>query len=253
MANEFRHIDPRQARVILVQSAPRILPTFTEALSAKATRSLQELGVEVITNSRVTDIDAQGVVIEGRRIAARTVLWAAGVVASPAASWLGAQADRAGRVQVGPDLSVPGEDNIYAIGDTALANAWNGRPVPGLASAAKQGGGYVARVIAARAARRMPPPPFVYRHQGSLATIGRKAAVADFGQLKLSGAPAWWLWGGVHLFFLVGVRNRISVVWDWFWAYLTYRPGTRLITGMAEGPKTNEQSSPQAVVQVRSA
>lgn len=235
MEQDFRHINPRDARVILVQSAPRILPTFPEALSARAAAALEGLGVEVKTNSKATAIDAAGATLDGERIPARTVLWAAGVVASPAAQWLDAKADRAGRVEVGPDLSVPEHPAVFAIGDTALARAWKGEPVPGLAPAAKQGGEYVARLIAAKVRGRRLPGPFVYRHQGSLATVGRKAAVVDFGWVRLSGALAWWLWGLVHVFFLVGVRNRVSVMWDWFWAYLTFRSGTRLITGQAEG------------------
>jgi putative oxidoreductase len=231
MEKEFRRFDPATARVILIEAGPRILATFPEALSEAAKRSLEKLGVEVLTNSRVEQIDAEGVRVNGQRIASRTVFWAAGVVASPAARWLQAEADRAGRLKVGPDLSVPGLAHVFAIGDTALAEAWNGRPVPGLAPAAKQGGAYVARVIQARIAGRTSPSPFVYRHLGSLATIGRKAAVADFGWVRLSGALAWWLWGAVHIAFLVGLRNRISVMWDWFWAYLTFRSGTRLITG----------------------
>ena len=253
MAKDFRRIDPAQARVILVESAPRILPTFTEELSDRAARALQALGVELITGSRVTGIDAEGVVVGGRRIPARTVLWAAGVVASPAAGWLGAEADNAGRVVVGPDLRVLGQETIFAVGDTALANAWKGQPVPGLAPAAKQGGEYVARLIAAQVTGRKPPPAFAYRHQGSLATIGRKAAVADFGWIRLSGALAWWLWGGVHLFFLVGVRNRISVVWDWFWAYLTYRSGTRLITGTEPSAPVIQEVRPQPAAEARAA
>jgi len=230
MAQDFRRIDPAQARVILVQSGPRILPAFRESLSAQATRALQVLGVQVMIESRVTDIDDAGVLVNGQRIIARTVIWAAGVVASPAASWLGTQADRAGRIHVGADLTVAGHPEIFAIGDTALAQAWEGQPAPGIAPAAKQGGKYAARVIAARLTGRRPPPAFVYRHQGNLATIGRKAAVVDFGWLRLHGALAWWFWGLVHVFFLLGVRNRISVMWNWFWAYLTYRRGTRLIT-----------------------
>lgn len=231
MEKEFRHFDPASARVILVQAAPRILPTFPEKLSATAKVSLEKLGVEVILNGRVEHIDDDGVRVNGQRIAASTVLWAAGVVASPAARWLGAEADNAGRLKVGPDLSVAGQPNIFAIGDTALSAAWEGKPVPGLAPAAKQGGAYVAEVIRARVLGRATLPPFVYKHLGSLATIGRKAAVADFGWLRLSGAPAWWLWGAVHVAFLVGLRNRISVMFDWFWAYLTFKGGTRLITG----------------------
>jgi putative oxidoreductase len=239
MEKEFRRFDPASARVILVQSAPRVLPTFDAKLAATAQRSLEKLGVEVLVGSRVDHIDAEGVSVSGRRIAARTVLWAAGVMASPAAKWLKADADSAGRAKVGADLSVPGLPNVYAIGDTALSNAWNGQPVPGLAPAAKQGGAYVAHVIRARVAGREPPQPFRYRHMGSLATIGRKSAVADFGRVKLWGAPAWWLWGLVHVGFLVGVRNRISTMTNWFWSYLTFSGGIRLITG-APGPQPGE-------------
>lgn len=231
MEKDFRHFDPAAARVILVQSGPRILPTFDEALSVKAKRALETLGVEVRINSRVEKIDADGVLVSGERIASRTVLWAAGVAASPAARWLGAPADNAGRVKVSDDLSVPGFENVFALGDTALSNGWDGKPVPGLAPAAKQGGAHVANLIRARVLGGKAPQAFVYKHLGSLATIGRKAAVVDFGFVRLSGAVAWWLWGLVHVGFLVGLRNRMSVMFDWFWAYLTYRSGTRLITG----------------------
>jgi putative oxidoreductase len=239
MEKEFRRFDPASARVILVQSAPRLLPTFDAKLAALAQRSLEKLGVEVLVGSRVDHIDAQGVSVSGQRIAARTVLWAAGVMASPAAKWLKADADSAGRTKVGADLSVPGLPNVYAIGDTALSNAWNGQPVPGLAPAAKQGGAYVAEVIRARVAGRKPLQPFKYRHMGSLATIGRKSAVADFGLVKLWGAPAWWLWGLVHVGFLVGVRNRVSTMTNWFWSYLTFSGGIRLITS-TPGPQPGE-------------
>ena len=235
MDKEFRRFDPATARVLLVQSGPRVLPTFPERLSETTRVSLERLGVEVLLDSRVEEIDGDGVTVSGQRIPAGTVLWAAGVVASPAARWLGTEADRAGRVKVGPDLSVPGHPDIFAIGDTALAEAWNGGPVPGLAPAAKQGGEHVARVIRARLEGRAPPAPFRYRHLGSLSTIGRQAAVADFNGLRITGALAWWLWGAVHVGFLLGMRNRISVMWDWFWAYLTYRGGTRLITGEGAG------------------
>ncbi len=231
MEKEFRHFDPASARVILIQSASRILPTFPEVLSEKAQRSLERLGVEVILESKVEDIDPRGVLVNGERLASRTVLWAAGVVASPAAQWLEAAADRNGRVKVEPDLTVAGLPNVFVIGDTALACAWNGKPVPGLAPAAKQGGAYVARVISSNLRGRPAPPPFRYRHMGSLATVGRKAAVASFNGLNVSGAPAWWLWGLIHVALLVGLRNRISVMFSWFWAYLTFKRGTRLITG----------------------
>jgi NADH dehydrogenase/putative oxidoreductase len=252
MEKQFRHFDPAQARVVLVQAGPRILPALPEALSLEAQRALQRLGVEVLVGSRVEGIDGEGAIVNGRRIAARTVLWAAGVVASPAARWLGTAADGAGRIAVGPDLSVPGAPEIFAIGDTAASNAWNGQPVPGLAPAAKQGGAYAAAVIRARALGAPAPAPFRYRHLGSLATIGRKSAVADFGFVRLKGAAAWWLWGLVHVGFLVGLRNRISVLLDWFWSYLTYRSGTRLITG-AQGGTTGAQPLPQPVQAERAA
>ena len=231
MEKEFRRFDPASTRVLLVQSGPRVLPTFPESLSAIAKESLERLGVEVRLGGRVELIDADGVAVSGQRIASRTVLWAAGVAASPAARWLGTAADNAGRVKVEDDLTVAGLSDVYAVGDTAASLGWNGQPVPGLAPAAKQGGRYVARHISARINRETPPPPFVYQHLGSLATIGRKSAVVDFGRVKLWGAPAWWLWGLVHVGLLVGVRNRISTMVNWFWAYVTYGSAVRLITG----------------------
>jgi putative oxidoreductase len=231
MEQDFRHFDPAAARIILVQSAPRVLPSFDARLSMRARRALERLGVEVMLGSRVEHIDAGGVVVGGQRIAARTVLWAAGVTASPAARWLGVEADGAGRVKVQADLSVHGMPDVYVIGDTALSTGWNGQAVPGLAPAARQAGVFVARAIDARLLGRSVAEPFVYRHRGSLATIGRKAAVADFGRLRLWGAPAWWLWGLVHLGFLVGIRNRVATMINWFWAYLTFGRGIRLITG----------------------
>jgi NADH dehydrogenase/putative oxidoreductase len=230
VAKDFRNFDPASARILLLQAGPRVLPQFDERLSAFARSSLDALGVEVHTDSRVELIDGNGVVVNGERIVAGTVLWAAGVVASPASAWLGAEADQAGRIKVGPDLSVPGFPDIFAIGDTALSLAWDGQPVPGLAPAAKQGGAYVASVLRARLRGRKTPPPFRYRHQGSLATIGRKSAVADFGWVKVTGATAWWLWGAVHILFLVGVRNRLSVMLGWVWSYFTFDVGVRLIT-----------------------
>ena len=230
IAKDFRNFDPASARILLVQAGSRVLPQFDERLSAFARSSLEALGVEVHTDSRVELIDGDGVVVNGERVEAGTVLWAAGVVASPASTWLGTEADRAGRVKVGPDLSVPALADIFAIGDTALSLAWDGQPVPGLAPAAKQGGAYVASVLRARLSGRQPPPPFRYRHQGSLATIGRRSAVADFGWVKVTGATAWWLWGAVHVFFLVGVHNRLWVMLGWVWSYFTFDVGVRLIT-----------------------
>jgi len=233
MAKDFRGFDPASARVILVQSGSRVLPAFPEALSEKARRQLEALGVEVRLNARVTQVDEFGVNLNNERIDARTVLWAAGVMASPAAKWLGVPADRAGRIKVNADLSVPDRPDVYAIGDTALA--MNGEnPVPGLAPAAKQGGAHVAKLIAAQIAGRKLARPFRYLHMGSMATIGRKAAIAEFGALQLSGMIAWWLWGAVHVAFLVGARNRLTVMLDWAWSYLTYRRSIRLITGEAK-------------------
>ena len=231
LEREFRSFDPAQARVILVQAAPRLLPAFPGKLAAIAQRSLERLGVEVRLNGRVDHIDEGGVAIDGMRIAARTVLWAAGVTASPAALWLNAPADRAGRLIVGSDLTVPGLPNVFAIGDTASSMGWHGENVPGLAPAAKQGGSYVARHLRAAIEGRETPPAFRYRHLGSLATIGRKAAVADFGMVTLWGAPAWWLWGIVHVGFMLGIRNRVATLTNWFWAYLKFGGGIRLITG----------------------
>ena len=231
LTHEFRTFDPATARIVLVQAADRVLPTFPPSLSNAAERSLVALGVEVLTSRKVKTVDASGADVAGERIAARTVMWAAGVAASPSADWLGAEADPAGRVRVGPDLRVPGRPEIFVIGDTAVCNAWRGSPAPGLAPAAKQGGAYAARAIRAALAGRPAPPPFRYRHYGSLATIGRQAAVADFGGIRVRGAAAWWLWGAAHIAFLIGARNRITVLASWLWAYFTFRRGSRLITG----------------------
>jgi NADH dehydrogenase FAD-containing subunit len=231
LAADFRTIDPRDARVILIEAGPRVLPTFSEKLSSIARRALERLGVEVSLGAPVTECDAAGVVVMGERITARTILWAAGVAASPAARWLGAEKDHAGRVKVQADLSLPGHPEVFVIGDTALATDAGGNPLPGIAPAAKQAGHYVAQVIRARMAGCKPPPPFRYRHLGNLATIGRKAAVADFGRIRLSGRVAWLLWGVVHIYFLIGFRNRLVVSLNWLWAYLTFERGSRLITG----------------------
>jgi NADH dehydrogenase/putative oxidoreductase len=231
LTQEYRSIDPATARVLLVQAGDRVLPTFPPALSQQAARSLEALGVEVRCGPAVEAVTDQGLTIAGEFIACATVFWAAGVAASPAASWLGLPADRAGRLIVQPDLTCAGYEEIFAIGDTASVDAWNGKPVPGLAPAAKQEGEYAGRVIAARLAHRKAPARFAYRHSGSLATIGRRAAVADFGRLRLAGPLAWWLWGVVHILFLAGARNRLVVGVQWFWAYLTFGRGTRLITG----------------------
>ena len=228
---DFRTFNPADARIILVQSGARLLPSFPERLSGIAQQALEKLGVDIRLASRVNHIDERGVQVDDERIEARTILWAAGVAASPAATWLKAPSDRAGRIVVGEDLRVPGMANVFAVGDTAASNAWNGKPVPGLAPAAKQEGAYVAKQIRALIDSRDPIPAFRYRHLGSLATIGRKAAVADFGAFKLWGAPAWWLWGVVHIGFMLGIRNRVATLLNWFWSYLKFGGGIRLITG----------------------
>ena len=227
---EYRAIDPATVRVVLVQSASRVLPAFSPALSAHADRSLRELGVEVRTGAKVTLVDREGVEIDGGRIAARTTFWAAGVAASPAARWLGQAEDKSGRVIVDGDLSVRGWSGVFAIGDTSASTGWAGAPVPGLAPAAKQQGRHAAHVIRAAIKGSGLPGPFRYRHYGNLATIGRLAAVVELRKARLWGAPAWWLWGLTHVLLLVGGRNRATVVLNWLWAYLTYRRGTRLIT-----------------------
>jgi NADH dehydrogenase FAD-containing subunit len=231
MDMEYRRIDPAQARIVLVQSAPLVLPTFSPRSSEEAARALGALGVEVITGAKVTSIDPDGVYVDDVWLPSRTTFWAAGVAASPAAKWLGQEGDRSGRVVVGSDLSVMDCPGIFAIGDTAASNGWAGKQVPGLAPAAKQQGHYVAQVIRMAVSGRPSPPPFRYRHYGNLATIGRLSAVAELTSFRLWGAPAWWFWGMAHILFLAGGRNRAAVVLNWLWAYVTYRRGTRLITG----------------------
>ena len=232
LARDFRTIDPRQARIVLVEAGPRVLAAFPERLSAWTARALGKLGVEVMLGRAVTACDADGVVVGDERIPAATVIWAAGVAASPAAKWLGAEADRAGRVKVLSDLSVPGHPEIFAIGDTALSSDEGGKPYPGLAPVAKQQGEYIARLLRARLAGRTPAGPFRYRDRGTMATIGRGAAVARFSErFQLTGFIAWLLWGLVHIFFLIGFRNRFTVLADWMWSYVTFQSGARLITG----------------------
>ena len=229
LVRDFRNIDTTQTRIVLIEAGERILPTFPQTLSAKALAALQVLGVEVHFGSPVTDCSTAGVVVGQQAIPAATIMWAAGVTASPAADWLGAGHDRAGRVQVDPDLTLPHHPEIFVIGDTAGAKDAHGHPLPGLAAVAKQQGAFVAQCIAARLAGR-PTSRFRYRNRGSLATIGRGHAVADFGWLHLSGRSAWLLWGLVHITFLIGFRNRIVVLLDWLWAYVTFKRGARLIT-----------------------
>ncbi len=231
LAADFSNIDPRESRIVLVEAGPRVLPAFPERLSAFAERSLRRLGVEVRLEQPITECDGDGVTLAGQRIAARTILWAAGVAASPAARWLGADHDHAGRVRVAPDLSVPDNPNVFVIGDTALVAEAAGGPLPGIAPVAKQQGAYVARVIRAEVAGKPRPAPFRYRSAGNLATVGRTSAVIDFGKLRLTGWLAWWIWGLAHIFFLIGIRNRLIVAIQWLWSYATFERGARLIIG----------------------
>jgi NADH:ubiquinone reductase (H+-translocating) len=230
LARDFRHIDPTTARIILVEAGPRLLPSFPPKLSAVAARALTRLGVELRLGAAVTRCDREGAVLDDEGIESRTLIWAAGVAASPAATWLGVGPGRGGRVAVTQDLSLPGHPDIFVIGDTAQVEGPDGA-LPGVAPVAKQEGAYVARVIAARLAGKRPPGPFRYRNFGNLATIGRKEAVVDFGRLRLTGRIAWLVWGLAHIYFLIGFRNRMAVAVDWLWSYLTYQRGARLITG----------------------
>jgi NADH dehydrogenase len=230
VSRDFRSITPHCSRVILIEGGPRLLASFPEALSAKAKRAIEKLGVEVRLDARVSAVGADHVAIGNEAIPAFTAIWAAGVQASPAAQWLDAEHDRAGRVLVDPDLKVPGHEGVFAIGDTASCPGPAGRPLPGVAPVAKQQGRHVAATILAELAGR-PTRPFRYRDYGNLATIGRRAAVIDFGRLKLSGFLAWALWCVAHIWFLVGFRSRIVVGLSWLWNYLTFQRSARLITG----------------------
>lgn len=229
LKNEFRHIDPAQARIRLVEAGPRVLSTFPERLSEDARRKLGKLGVDVVTGRAVEAIDAEGYVLGGTRVPARTVLWAAGVAASPLGALLGVPLDRAGRVHVGPDLGVPGHPEVFVAGDLAHVEQ-GGQPVPGVAPAAKQMGTHVARAIRARLAGATPPA-FRYRDMGNLATIGRMAAVVDLHGLHLRGVLAWWFWLWVHVLFLIGFRSRLVVLINWGWSYWSYQRHARIIFG----------------------
>lgn len=235
LRREFRRADPNAARILLIEAGPRVLPSFPEKLSDTAARSLQRMGIAIRTGVPVTNIDDDGVTLQGgERIASRCVVWAAGVIASPAARWIGAEHDRAGRVLVGPDLSVPGHPEIFVIGDTATVHDPQGKPVPGIAPAAKQMGRYVGGLIASRAAGAPAPPPFTYHHFGNLATIGRRAAVVELGRIRLTGFIGWLFWGIAHIWYLIGFRSRVAVSFNWVWSYLTFQRGARLITGGGE-------------------
>ncbi len=229
LPREFRQIDTRESKVILVEAGPRVLPVFPPELSAYAENALRKLGAEVRTGAPVTTVDDTGIRIGEDFVPARTVIWAAGVQASHAARWIGAPADRAGRVMVGPDLTVPGIEDVFVIGDTAHVVS-GGKPVPGVAPAAKQQGAYVAKVIRARLAGKPAPGPFAYSHLGNLATVGRSAAVIDFERVKLTGWLAWWIWGIAHIYFLIGTRSRLAVSISWMWSFISGSHSARLIT-----------------------
>jgi NADH:ubiquinone reductase (H+-translocating) len=239
LAHDFRHIDPTSARILLYEAAPRILPTYPENLSIKALRHLESLGVQVYTNARVTSVDLEGIIVDGERIQAATVLWGAGVVASPAGRWLGIETDRSGKIIVGPDLSIPGHPEVFGIGDTAhvVAPARNllgiksktPMTLPGVAQPAIQEGEYVADVIRRRVAGRAKPKPFWYWDKGDLAVVGRTYAVADLRFVKFAGFPAWVIWATVHIYFLVGFTNRLFVLLQWGFDFLARRRQVRIL------------------------
>jgi NADH dehydrogenase FAD-containing subunit len=228
LKSDFRRIDPRSARIILVEGAPRILPTFAESLSQKASARLVKMGVEIRTNALVERVDAEGVVVGGEHIASRTVLWTAGVTPSPAGQWLKAETDRAGRVRVLPDLTVLGRPEVFVVGDTAALDQ-DGKPLPGVAQVAMQQGRYAGNVIASRVTAQAPPPPFRYVDKGNMAMIGRNFAILESGRLRVSGFIAWLAWAAIHMAFLPQVGNRVMVFTQWAWWYVTKQQGSRLI------------------------
>src|SRR5689334_11251208 len=229
LATEFRHINPKSARVLLIEALPRILPTFPESLAKKAQKTLTRLGVEVRTSTPVEAIDETGVVIGGKHLAAKTVIWTAGVAASPAGQWLGAETDRAGRVKVNNDVSVPGHPNIFVIGDTASFTQ-DGKPLPGVAQVAIQQGQYVASVIADRVAGKPHSEAFRYVDKGSMATVGRYYSIVSIGKFRTAGLLGWVMWLVLHLMFLIGFRNRLVVGFQWLVYLTTFQRGARLIT-----------------------
>jgi NADH dehydrogenase len=229
MVSDFHHINPEQARIVLVEALPRILMPFDERLAKKAHTALNRLGVEVRTNSPVEAIDSEGIVIAGERLPAKTVIWTAGVAASPAGQWLGAETDRGGRIKVGSDASVPGHPNIFVIGDTASFTQ-DGKPLPGVAQVAIQQGQYVASVIADRVAGKPPPEAFRYVDKGSMATVGRLYGIVSIGKFHIAGLVGWFLWLVLHLMYLIGFRNRLVVGFQWLVYLTTFQRGARLIT-----------------------
>ncbi|MEA3173408.1 MAG: hypothetical protein QOF42_819 [Gammaproteobacteria bacterium] len=231
LRGEFRQITPEETRLVLIEAGPRILPTFPEHMSEIARRSLRSMGVEVRTGASVTDCNAHGVTLsDGDHIDAATVIWAAGVAASPAGAWLDAARDRAGRVEVTANLSVKGFPEIFVIGDTATVLSKSGRPVPGVAPAAKQMGQYVGKLLAAKIIGKEIAAPFVYRNLGDLAAVGRKSALVSLGRFELSGFLGWLFWCVAHIWFLIGFRSRVVVTFSWIWSYVTSKRSARLIS-----------------------
>jgi len=232
LAADFRSIDPKHTRVILVEAGPRLLASFPESLSNHAEQALRRLGVDIRLKQEVTQCTATGVTLGDQNVPAGTLIWAAGVAASPAADWLAVEGDRSGRVLVGDDLRPPGMDDVFVIGDTALVHDNAGKPLPGIAPVAKQQGAYVAEFIQACLTGKDEPPSFCYRDQGKLATVGRKTAVIAFKGLQIKGRGAWWIWGLAHIYFLISLRNRLIVITQWLWSYVSFERGARLITGL---------------------
>jgi NADH:ubiquinone reductase (H+-translocating) len=251
LSRDFRHINPHTAHILLVEAGPRVLSGFPEKLADFARRSLERMGVEVLLDTPIEAIDAHGVLAGGKRIEAANVIRCAGVEASPVARWLGAPAGKGDRIKVAPDLSPPDRPEIFVIGDAALVTGPGGEPLPGLAPVAKQQGQYVGELIARHVRGGQAPLPFRYRDEGALATIGRHSAIADLGWVRLTGWVAWVLWGIVHIFLLIGFRNRMAVFLNWVWAWLTYGRGARLITGDTTPLALAAKQVPRAISEER--
>jgi NADH dehydrogenase len=243
LVRDFHRIDPRRARIVLIEAGARILSGFPQPLSDYARVALGRLGVTVVTNEAVESIDERGVTVAGKRIDAGTVIWGAGIKASPAGHWLGVALDRAGRIAVNPDLSVRGLDGVYALGDSALAGGENGTTLPALAQVAAQQGVYLGRALGRNLRSGTAMPAFRFRNRGNTAIIGRHAAVFDFGWMQLKGRLAWLLWALIHVYLLVGFDNRLRVTIQWVWAYITYEHGARLIMSDTE---TRSETKPGA-------
>jgi NADH dehydrogenase FAD-containing subunit len=247
LKSEFRRIDPESARIILLDMAPRVLGSFSESISQTAKTRLEKLGVEVRLGHGVDRIDADGVIVAGERILSKTVIWTAGVAPSPAGKWLDAVTDRAGRVRVQPDLSVPGHPEVFVVGDTASLDQ-DGKPLPGVAQVAMQQGRYAGRSIRRRIGGQSAPAPFRYFDKGNMAVIGKGFAVLQSGKLQLSGFPAWLAWAGVHLQFLAQSSLRVSVFVQWVWTYLTGQRGSRLIVNHHGGEPSKPAVEPAPAV-----